>query len=92
MTDGNARRAVDDAIMDACAEALGIMHGDGGPVVTRYALVVEYAATNRGKGLARISGPEGTTTWEAAGLWHEALYGDWPDPDPDDEGDKGGDG
>lgn len=74
------RAHIDDAIMAACAEAVTAMNeGRPGRVVTRYALVVEYAHPEGGKGIARISGPEGTMSWEAAGLWHEALYGDWSD-------------
>lgn len=71
--------SVDDSIIRACDEALRDLVPVVERVVTKFAVVIEYADAEGGRGLARISGPIGTTKWEARGLWFDALYGDWGD-------------
>jgi hypothetical protein len=49
-----------------------------GAVLTRWALVAEWMAPDGVRWLSRLS-PSTTSSWEANGMWHEALYGDWSD-------------
>ena len=55
---------------------------DPSSIITKYAFVIEYARPDGSKGLSRVTGPAGSTIWDARGLWFEALHGDWPSDDP----------
>ena len=74
------RDAIDEAIR---ANAAGVT--DRGSVVTGWAVVVELMDEDGRRWLARAHA-ETTSPWSAAGMWQEALYGDWP-AEYEDDGD-----
>jgi hypothetical protein len=65
------RKALDEAISQHAAPEDGLM-------LTQWALVAEWTAADGTRTLTRAGSP-GSATWATCGLWHEALYGDWPD-------------
>jgi hypothetical protein len=71
------RDAIDDAIRANAAGAT-----DRGAVVTGWAVVIELMDEDGRRWLARAYA-ETTPPWAASGMWHEALYGAWPEDDED---------
>jgi hypothetical protein len=67
------REAMDEAISKHAAPPEGA-------VLTGWVLVAEWATGDGGRALTRLSGAP-MTLWAVRGFLHEALYGDWPDPE-----------
>lgn len=57
---------------------------DRGSLLLGWALVMEWVSPDGSKFISRGHSAE-VATWHAKGLWHEALYGHWPEPDVDDD-------
>ena len=55
-----------------------------GGLLIGWVLVMEWVDTNGEKWLSRGHSAE-ISTWHASGLYHEALYGNWPAPPETDE-------
>lgn len=53
-----------------------------GAVLTGWALVMEWMDSDGERWLSRVHAPS-KTPWEVRGMWHEALYADWPPVDDD---------
>jgi hypothetical protein len=69
-----------DAI-HACLQQQGVASRPGA-LLTGWAVVTQWVDPDGETWLAR--GHSATIPyWGAKGLWHEALYGDWPEPDDD---------
>jgi hypothetical protein len=68
-----------DAIHDAI-QASGPEFDDGHAVLTGWALVSEWMDEKGERWLSK-SHAAGTAAWSANGMIHEALYGDWPEPE-----------
>ena len=64
----------------AAIQASGPEFDHGHAVLTGWALVAEWMDEDGERWLSEAHAPA-TTSWAAGGMYHEALYGDWPDGD-----------
>jgi hypothetical protein len=73
VTDRQAWEALHNAIGEHAAPEDELM-------LTRWALVAEWTAADGTRVLTRL-GSAGSARWDTSGLFHEALYGEWPPPE-----------
>lgn len=57
----------------------------GAAILTGWVLVTEWMDDQDVKWLAKAHSSS-LSSWTANGFHHEALYGDWPDDEDDDDG------
>lgn len=67
-----------DAKRDAIHEAIQANGTVEGGMLTGWALVSEWMDQDGERWLARAHSAS-TASWEAKGMWHDALHGDWPE-------------
>lgn len=70
----------------ASLQEIGPADIDGATVLTGWVLVCEWMDESGNKWLSKAHSAS-VTAWAAAGLHHEALYGDWPDGEDSEEDD-----
>ncbi len=72
-----------DRIQEVLQEVGPISTPDRAAVLTGWAVVTEWMDESGEKWIAKTSS-DSITSWQAGGLYHEALYGDWPGEEEDE--------
>lgn len=73
-----------DAIHAALQESGPVHRDDRAAILIGWVVVTEWIDETGGRWLSKCHSSS-LPHWLAAGLHHEALYGDWPDPDDDED-------
>lgn len=71
-----------DALHDAIQQH-GRYDETDGAMLTGWVMVAEWMDQSGERWLSKGHAAH-TAHWSAKGMMHEALYGDWPDPDEED--------
>ncbi len=61
--------------------------GAEGALLTGWVVALEWVDTNGDRWLSRAYAST-TSPWNAKGMMHECLHGEWPEPDDDDGDDE----